>query len=142
MTAIDGRRPAVFFLPYQEQSFKRQREDNQGSDVNVAQSKRCLLSRRTLASGTGPRSGDGVVAGDDADALQEVARNILACAAAGERDPMVANDPKRLRSSDARFFRRRRPYPLAVVASTAWIIDVMRPKRDLLDINTIKGNAS
>jgi hypothetical protein len=39
-----------------------------GSDVNVARSKRCLLSRRTLASRTDPRSGGAVIAAEYADA--------------------------------------------------------------------------
>src|SRR6266436_10130276 len=43
-------------------NFKRQRDDNQGSNVNVAGSKRCLLSRRTLASRSDPRSGGAVIA--------------------------------------------------------------------------------
>src|SRR5205814_3483540 len=49
-------------------NFKRQRDDNQGSNVNVAGSKRCLLSRRTLASRADPRSGGAVIAAESADA--------------------------------------------------------------------------
>jgi hypothetical protein len=49
-------------------NFKRQRDDNQGERRHVARSKRCLLSRRTLASRTDPRSGGAVIAAEYADA--------------------------------------------------------------------------
>jgi hypothetical protein len=76
VNSTDRRPPADVFLPLQRQTgstvFEPQRDENcyQGSGVNAARAKRCLLSGRTFAFGTHLRSSDRVVAGDHADALQ------------------------------------------------------------------------